>query len=71
MNDAYWLAYGAKERRKGEDDIRGALNWAAGYTPEENGAYHWIKMIVWKNWPVTSVDDPLYRSLFRYTHKFS
>ena len=71
VNDAYWFAYDAKLRGESGEDIRNAMNWIAGYTPEENAAYDWLKMIVKKNWPITSVEDEDYRSVFKHTYKFS
>eukprot|EP00986_Skeletonema_menzelii_P018329 scaffold26626_cov178-Skeletonema_menzelii.AAC.7 len=71
VNDAYWYAYDAKVRGESGDDIRHAMNWIAGYTPEENGAFDWLRMIVKKNWPLTSVEDADHRSVIKHTQKFS
>eukprot|EP00985_Skeletonema_marinoi_P021117 scaffold12803_cov94-Skeletonema_marinoi.AAC.2 len=71
LNDAYWFAYDSQVRGDSGEDIRHALNWVAGFTPEENAAFDYVKMIVKKNWPITCVEDADYRSVFKHTHKFS
>ena len=69
--NAYWAAYEAQKSGDNGKDIWKCFKYSVGHNPEENSLYDWIRMIVDKNWPVSSVEDRDYRAVFKHTHKVS
>ena len=68
---AYWVKYDQDKRGENGQDIRDVISYAAGYTPEENAAMDWLVMVIMKNWPLTSVEDPDYRNIIKHKIVFS
>jgi len=71
LADAYWVKYDQEQRGEHGRDIREAIEFAAGYTAEEQAAMDWIKMITMSNWTLTSVENEDHRSIVKHNAIFS
>ena len=71
MSNAHWEACESEKRLDNEQEIRICFNHAIGHNPEENALLDWIRMMVDKNWPVTSVKDRVHRFAMKHARAIS